>query len=135
MFRRLYAIEPALADYGRFPALARPEQTIHLTEIVLLVSLGVCAAALTQWWDMNLGVPGHAILRVVFPISLGMALVPRRGAGATAGMVGMGTSLAIQGLRLGSAGEGAMTSLALTGLLLDGVASQVRRGWQLYAGL
>ena len=35
------------------------------------------------------GIPGHAILRAVFPMVTGLALVPRRGAGTVMGLGAM----------------------------------------------
>jgi hypothetical protein len=135
MFRNLLAIEPALANGGRLPSLAQVEGRIRSVEIGCLFLLGVATAAIACFVELNLKIPGHAIIRVVLPISLGLALVPRRGSATAIGTIAMGTGLMLNATRLGSAGMGAMTSVLLSGVLLDFVGSRVRSGWQLYIGM
>lgn len=135
MMRSLFELEPSLIGQRRWPWARPATARIAGREVAALVGLGLLAAAITTWWDFNLRIPGHAILRAILPITLGMAAVPRRGAGATVGVVGAGTCFSIQWLNFGSAGEGALTSLMLAGVLLDVAASIARRGWQLYVGL
>lgn len=135
MFRDLLVIEPALASSGRIPSLAPVRGDIRSIEVGCLFLLGVATAALATFVELSLKMPGHAIIRIVFPISLGLALVPRRGSGLVIGSVAMGSGLVLHGTGLGSAGMGAMTSLLLSGILLDFVAWRVRAGWQLYVGL
>lgn len=135
MFRDLLVIEPALVGSGRLPSLSQVKGGIRSIEIGCLLLLGFATAALATFVELNLRIPGHAIIRIVFPISLGLALVPRRGSGLVIGSVAMGSGLVLRGTGLGSAGMGAMTSLFLSGILLDFVAWRVRAGWQLYVGL
>jgi hypothetical protein len=135
MFRSLFAVEPALASSVRFPALGDTDRPIQKLELALLFVMGVAAAAAALFGQYKLQIPGHAIIRVVFPIALGLALVPRRGAGATMGVVAAGATIAFSGLRLDSTGVGAITSLLLSGVVLDYAASRARSGWPLYAGL
>jgi hypothetical protein len=80
--------------------------------------------------DFNLRLPGHAILRSVFPMALGIALVPRVGAGWILGIgawIGVPCLLAIGATEKG---WGAITSLCLTGPLLDVALRRVRTGWR-----
>ncbi|MCA9055705.1 MAG: hypothetical protein KDA75_17820, partial [Planctomycetaceae bacterium] len=103
---------------------------------VLLGLAGVVAATLSTLLDFSLKIPGHAILRAVFPMAAGLALVPRRGAGA---VMGLAAGVAVAGFHLSGLtghglGGGAMTSLLATGPLLDAALWRVRTGWQLWAG-
>jgi hypothetical protein len=107
---------------------------VHLAEVLLLLGAGALAAAATTFLDMGLRIPGHAIVRAVFPMAFGFALVPRRMAGS---MMGIGAALSAALLQTAGArgpGFGAMTSLVLTGPLLDLALWQARRGWRLYLG-
>jgi hypothetical protein len=60
--------------------------------------------------DFNLQIPGHAILRAVLPMAIGLALVPRKNGGTVMGVAALGGELP---------GLGACTSLALLGPMLD----------------
>jgi hypothetical protein len=78
-------------------------------------------------------VPGHAILRAVLPMALGLALVPRRsggivmatGAGATAALMLMNG--------IGRFQPGALMSLLALGPILDTALMGRPAGWRLYA--
>jgi hypothetical protein len=135
MFSRLLAVEPFLVDSGRFPSLSDKAGRVRAAELGCLFVMGTLAAVAAHLVELKLRIPGHAIVRVIFPIALGLALVPRRGAGLTMGTVGLGVSLLISVGRFGAPGWGATTSLVLSGILLDQVACRARAGWQLYVGL
>jgi hypothetical protein len=101
---------------------------------LILLSAGAIAACASNFLDFDLRVPGHSILRVTFPLVLGLALVPRHGAGC---VMAASAALTSGGLRLGGfAGEGlslgALTSLVATGPLLDWTLRRVSGGWRLY---
>jgi hypothetical protein len=101
----------------------------------LLLSAGSAAALASGLLDLNLRMPGHAILRVVVPMGLGLALVPRRGAGVLMGVAALFTAM---GLRVaGCSGDGlslgALTSLVAAGPLLDVALRRTTGGWRLYA--
>lgn len=59
--------------------------TSQTRELLILISAGVAAAALTTFLKLHLSLPGHAILKVVLPLSLGYAIAPRDYAGALMG--------------------------------------------------
>src|SRR5690606_21832762 len=85
--------------------------------------------------EMRLQIPGSAILKVVLPMAMGLALVPRHGAGC---VMGAAAALTAGGLKWGGFGgegfsAGAMTSLIATGPLLDLALHRVSGGWRLYA--
>ncbi len=126
-------VHEALRVHGRLPALEHGVGRVTALEVGLLLLLGAGAVGLTALLDFNLRLPGHAIVRAVLPLGLGMALVPRRGAG----IVMSAAALATAGLfRLGGLGPGpgALTSLCLTGPFLDLALAWAKRGWHVYLG-
>ncbi len=107
----------------------------HLLEVALLIACGATAAVASAYLEMGLRIPGHAILRVIFPMALGLAMVPRRRAGTLMGGSALVTGLALRALVPGTLMSlGALTSLTLTGPLLDLSLRRARAGWRLYAG-
>ncbi|MCH5376794.1 MAG: hypothetical protein JJ992_22740 [Planctomycetes bacterium] len=135
MIRRMLAVEPCLLESTRLPALTRASAGIRGVELAWLVLMGLAAAAGSILLDFKLKIPGHAILRCILPMTLGLAMVPRRGAGLIMAATAVGGGLGLQMFRLPGAGVGALTSLALSGVLLDAAASRVRSGWQWYLGV
>src|SRR5262245_10419602 len=111
-------VHDGLLGASRVPSLARPGRAVSVAEVAVLVFLGAAAAGAATLHHLQLRIPGHAILRSVFPMALGMALVPRRLSGSIMAGSALATALLLQ---LGGAegGPGAITSLALTGPLLD----------------
>lgn len=134
MITGLLALHPGLAANSRLPLLARDEQRVRTAEIVILLAAGVCAAWATAFLELRLRIPGHAILRAIFPMALGLALAPRRGGGTIMGTSALASALVIQGGQFASIGLGALTSLTLTGPLLDAALRKARHGWQLLLG-
>jgi len=130
----VFAVHEGLLDTGRFRSLSRRGRSISAAECGLLVLFGLVAAGLSGL-KLNLGIPGHNIIRVVFPMALGLALVPRRGAAAIMGLSGSaGAALLLFGGARGL-GSGAATSLLLTGFLLDLALVKARRGPSVYVRL
>jgi hypothetical protein len=113
------SLHPGLAQSSRLPVLSGRQQGLQVVEMLLLVGAGVGAALATALFDYGLRIPGHAIIRVVFPMSLGLALAPRRMGGMVMGASALGSALMIQAGGLVAFGAGAITSLALTGPALD----------------
>jgi hypothetical protein len=121
---------PALRSRSRLRGLTAP--TFRAADLVILAACGLAAAAATTLLDMNLRIPGHAILRTVLPLAVGLALVPRLGSGV---VMSAAAGLSILGCRLAGVeegGAGALTSLLLTGPLLDFAANRFSRSWMLY---
>ena len=114
-------LNPGLASATR---LSRFENAIDQTAIsdwITLIGVGIVTAIVSTFLNLHLRVPGHAILKTVFPVAAGLALVPRRGAGTVIGASAVVTAI---GLRMGGAGGGgtgmgALTSLFLIGPMLD----------------
>ncbi|HYW80700.1 MAG TPA: hypothetical protein VE890_14060, partial [Thermoguttaceae bacterium] len=126
------SIHPGLAGNSRLPGLAWEGQWSRATATAVLLGAGVCAALSTVFLDAGLRIPGHAILRAVFPMALGLSLAPRRMGGMVMGSAALGSVLLIKAGGAGGVGVGALTSLALTGPLLDVALWRARSGWRLY---
>jgi len=124
------ALHPPLADATRLPHFAGGRAA--WSEFAVLLALGGGAAALATYVRLGIGVPGHAILHVVAPLALALAVVPRRNAGAVAGVGALGGALLMGGWGLG---VGALTSLSLTGPVLDVAVRRARTGRGVYLGL
>lgn len=127
-------LHDGLRSSGRLPTLARAEGMSWL-ELLTLVLIGAGAAALSlSLRDFGLRIPGHAILRSIFPMALGLAIVPRRFGGSVMGGSALMTGLLLQATGFGRTGAGALASLFLTGPLLDLALRGARSGWRLYLG-
>ena len=100
----------------------------------MLLSFGVLATLCMALLDLSLRIPGNAILRAVFPMALGLALVPRQCAGSVMGLGALASATVLKAGGMGGLGFGALTSLALTGPLLDLGLWRAAEGWRLYAG-
>lgn len=120
----------ALADRSRLILGPSDRSAVRPWELASIVGCGLFAAAAVIFLDFSLKIPGHAILRSVVPISFGLALVPRKGAGLLmSGSALLGLFMA--GLGGYSAGTGATTSLLCIGPLLDLASRWADRGWKL----
>lgn len=128
------SLHPGLAGNSRLPTLAREGDRFQLAELLLLAAAGVAAAAATSFLDFGLRIPGHAIIRAVFPMSLGFALAPRRMGGSVMGVAGLMAIAVFHVGRVPTPGTGAMTSLLLMGPLLDLTLWRAKPGWRLYLG-
>jgi hypothetical protein len=107
---------PARIADGKYPAADAP---ITSTETLVLLGCGIVAAVGVLLIDFSLKLPGHAILRAVPPMALGLSLVPRRGSGTVMGIGALATIGVILGAGLGEKGHGATVSLTLIGPVLD----------------
>jgi hypothetical protein len=123
-----------LREASRLRAMVHGGQRATWVEVATLMALGICAALASTVLELRLRIPGHAILRAIVPMSLGLALVPRRWAGSimTAAALVAAGGLRAWGVTRG--GSGALTSLFMTGPLLDLALRRARPGWRLYLG-
>ena len=128
------SVHPGLAGSSRLPILTREGEQVRAAELLFLLGAGIGAAAATAFLDLSLRIPGHAIIRAVFPMALGLAMAPRRMGGMVMGASALGSALVIKGGGLAGIGVGALTSLTLTGPLLDMALWRAKRGWRLYLG-
>ncbi len=127
---------PVLQSTSRLQALTVDDDRVRLREWLIMGLAGLAAAAASQFLDFNLRIPGHAILRAILPLTVGLALVPRRGAGAVLGAFALSSGMIFRTFGWAEAGLvslGALTSQAATGPLLDLVLRRARSGWKLYA--
>jgi hypothetical protein len=121
-----------LEQATRIPWLGRGEQAFPLLEWTALLLFGGLATITMAFMDWGVRIPGHAILRAVFPMVCGLALVPRKGAGT---VMGAGALLTLGWMRLGGhavPGTGATTSLLLTGPMMDLALRSAKPGLRLY---
>jgi hypothetical protein len=128
-------VNGALLGGSRFPFLVHAGQRTALREWCLLLGLGALAALIASLLEFRLKIPGHAILRGVLPITLGLALVPRRFAGSVMGVSALLTALALPNLGGRMIGAAALTTLVLIGPMLDLALWHARPGWRLYLRL
>ena len=128
-------VHTGLRAGSRLPALSREESSVRMSEWAVWLAMGITAACASALPDWNLRIPGHAILRSVFPMALGLSLAPRRGAGGVMGVIACATALTLRFSGRAEVGFGALTSLSLTGPLLDVALWKAQAGWRLYAGI
>ncbi len=81
----ILSVHPGLAGNSRVLPLVREGQSSQIAAMAVLLGAGVTAALATVFLDFSLRIPGHAILRVVFPMALGLSLAPRRMGGMVMG--------------------------------------------------
>ena len=125
---------PGLARGSRLPAWLGKRSDFAWVELLVLVGAGVIATLSSVYLDWHLKVPGSAILRAVFPMACGLAIVPRRLAGTAMGASALVSAAVLHVGGAGGLGVGAMTSLALTGPLLDLALWNAERGGRVYLG-
>ncbi len=135
MLAGILRVHDGLYASSRLPSLAHPGERLSIREMAALLALGVTAAVAASLPDFHWRIPGHAILRSVFPMALGLALVPRRGGGVIMGAGALVTILGSRAAGFSALGAGALTSLCLAGPCMDLALLRARRGWQLYLGL
>lgn len=128
-------VHSGLRAGSRLPALSREDSSVRLSEWAVWLVMGMAAACASVLPDMDLKIPGHAILRSVFPMALGLSLAPRRGAGGVMGAFACAIALSLRFSGKADVGFGALTSLTLTGPLMDLALWKARAGWRLYAGI
>ncbi len=111
---------------------AAADASISLAELLTLLACGAVAAATVLLVDFKLKLPGHAILRAVFPMALGLSLVPRRGAGTVMGTGALATAAILVCGGWAEKGLGALTSLSLVGPVLDLAVRRLQPGRRTY---
>lgn len=124
---------PWMAGAGRLPTVGDARGSITVAEWIALGGCGILAGVSSVVLDFQLRLPGHAILRVVLPLMLGLSLVPRRGGGSLMSAAGALTALTFAALGWTGRSPGAMTSLLLIGPALDvALRWSQSAGWRLY---
>lgn len=120
----------ALRNASRLGQLL-PDRPGLLTQLAIWLLAGGLAACSVVLIDLDLQIPGSAILKAVLPIALGYALAPKSGAGMTMSVGAFGT-LALLRMFGQRSGIGAMTSLLALGPVLDLLLTKARPGWTIY---
>lgn len=129
----LTSVLPELGRASRVKTIARAGSRPAIGELCVLVGIGALAALAETQLQFSPRIPGHAILRAVLPMSLGLALVPRRGSGLIMSVSGVLSLAGLYLLSAGRVGTGALVSMAALGPLLDLAAGRSVAGWRLYA--
>lgn len=127
----LATAQPSLSKSARGFPLGRSATATNADWLALL-AVGGLTAVLTAYLALNLKIPGHSILRVVVPMIVGMALVPRRGAGI---VMALGAAITGGVIRLTDTGElpiASFASLLIVGPMLDLAAAGRPSGRGLY---
>jgi hypothetical protein len=70
---------------SRFSSITNTREQLLSLERTTLLLAGFLAAAVTAFADFSLKIPGHSIIRAIFPMAFGLAVAPRRGAGCVMG--------------------------------------------------
>lgn len=117
MLTHLGSAHDALREASRLRGM--PYGPMTVLETATLVACGLTSAALVLLLDVNLRLPGHSILRAVFPMAFGLAVVPRHGAGSVMGASAITAAAALLFTGWGDRGLGSLTSLCLIGPVLD----------------
>ena len=121
---------------SRFKFLTGARGLDYPYNLLLLVCFGILAGISVSHIKLSIGIPGHAIIKVMIPMALGLSLAPARYAGAIMGIFGLITAFIGQSLTEGpGTGTGAYTSLVFTGVLMDLTLYFANTGWKLYTGL
>ncbi len=135
MATRIFRFHGDLDGAARVPPLGHADARISVSEVAVLLLSGVIAAAATAFVRPGLRIPGHSIVLSVFPMAFGLALTPRRFAGSIMSSGALTTAWLLRRTGAATFGVGALTSLCLTGPLLDVALIGARRGWRLYLRL
>jgi hypothetical protein len=135
MFTLLMRFHGGLATARRAVLLASGDRPVGLMEIGVLILLGIGAAVLTATGELRLQLPGHNIIRVIFPLAMGLALVPRRGSATLVGLGGLGAAAVLMPLVPRGLGLGAVTGMALMGPFVDLALARANSGRAIYLRL
>jgi len=128
----LLPLHRELLASSRVAAWARPSDRLRWEELGFLIGAGATAAVAVSCLDFGLRVPGHAILRAVFPMALGLSLAPRRLGGLVMGASAWAMAMLLKSTGGSGLGIGALTSLCLTGPMLDVALWRAKSGWPVY---
>lgn len=128
-----FSINNALWRSSRLTVRADSRSVPAWRDAVVFALSGAAAALAVHLLDFNLRIPGHAILRSTLPVTLGMALAPRRLSGTMIGASAWGTTALLRMLGAEGIGWGAFTSMLLIGPCLDVALWQTRGGKWLMA--
>lgn len=121
-----------LRESSRLPVGVSTSGLSMLRDLALILLAGFTAALSVHFLDFSLRIPGHAILRSILPISLGIALVPRRLSGSLIAASAVGSSMLLERAGAEGVGAGAFTSMLLSGPVFDIAMWQANAGFGIY---
>ena len=130
-----FAVRGGVLAAARVPSLAAAGRRITVAELVLLVLCGSAAAFVIGYVRLGLRIPGHVIVLAAVPMTLGLALAPRRMAGSVMSAGAFGTASLLAAFGGARYGGGSFVSLCLLGPMMDVALAGTRRAWRLYLGL
>jgi hypothetical protein len=117
---------------ARLRAFGREGRVNLAAEIGVMAAAGVAAALAIGLVRMQIRMPGHAILRAVLPMAIGLSLVPRRSVGS---VMSICAGVTVGLLHFGGFGRfqpAAVVGLIAIGPLLDLAMIGTGQGWRLY---
>jgi hypothetical protein len=126
-----FAEKPSLRTASRLPSLTG-DGSVSLAEITCLLACGSVAALAVGLVRIPMGIPGHAILRGVLPMALGLAVVPRQSAGMFMSFGAAMTAAAMVWSGLDRFQPAALLSILALGPVLDIALAGRPQGWWLY---
>jgi hypothetical protein len=134
MVPRVLSVHEGLGTSRRFPLSAGQGSRATPLELGILASCGLVAAIVSAYGKDGFGLPGHNILRILFPMAMGMAMVPRQGAGSVMGLSGLAGATILTQFHFGplGMGMGAAAGLFFLGLFLDLAMLGARDGRAVY---
>lgn len=127
----VFAAKLNLRTASRLPKLSG-DARVSTAEVACLLACGALAALAVGLVHLPIRVPGHAILRGVLPMAMGLALVPRRSAGM---VMAVGAGMSAAAMSWGGIGRfppAAVLSILALGPVLDVALAGRARGWRLY---
>lgn len=132
MLTNAFAPKASLLDSSRVPAISRAT-SISAAELGCLFLCGsVATLAVGILRQLQIPVPGHAILRATLPMALGFALVPRRSAGIVMSVSAGLAAAVLSWSGLAQIPTPAALSVVALGPVLDIAMSGRPQGWRLY---
>jgi len=132
MLAAAFAPKLSLKKSSRLPAISGAAN-ISAAELACLLVCGAMAALAIGLLHLSLRLPGHAILRGVLPMAMGLAIVPRRSAGFIMAIGAAVTATAMSAAQIGTFPPTAMLSVLALGPVMDVALLGRSSGWRLYA--
>lgn len=125
-----------LQEQSRLPNFVFDSKSSISFKLATLLLIGIITGICSSQIKLSLGIPGHSIIKIIIPLSFGIALVPLKSAGSIMGLAGVFTVFFSE-LLFGKngTGTGGYTSLVFAGFFLDLTLSYANNGWKLYSGL
>jgi hypothetical protein len=132
MLASTFAPQSSLQDSSRLPPISRAAG-LSVVELASLLVCGALAALAVGLVHLSLRMPGHAILRGVLPMAMGLALVPRRWTGIVMAIGAGITATAMNAVQIGLFPPTSMLSVLALGPVMDVALLGKSTSWRLYA--